>query len=230
MCSQAKQRDRPLIAMMTKPPRTYCTRSTLTETTHTDPDPDWVDFKPLPGGECLDYWHGTPSSPRTDGTVTIPADTPPGKYTVQWLWDFAEFHYASCADIDVAASTGDESEKTPSSSAPQLTPTPSPTSRKVLLLNSNTACASAWSDMRVCLEDDADCTVLASSLLYVDAAAGEKGCGLGGFGCPGRVLQSMALANSGAPTVECELLRSIQCGTGLDCAIGEALLVSTNEE
>lgn len=116
--------------------------------------------------------------------------------------------YASCADIDVVAATKDEDWENRSPSPPSSPPTPAVTDqRKVLLLNSNTACASSWSDMRVCAADDAGCTVLASSLLYVDAAAGAKGCGLGGFGCPGTVLQAMALANSGLPNVECEYIR-----------------------
>ena len=54
------------------------------------PDPSWESLKTI--AECLDYWHGTPSNIRTDGAVTIPANTPPGKYTVQWLWSFAEFN------------------------------------------------------------------------------------------------------------------------------------------
>ena len=122
--------------------------------------------------------------------------------------------YASCADIEVVSGVRKDAG-VPTLPPPPSPPLPTPNGpteppqikRRVLLLNSNTACASTWSDMRVCEADDAACTVMASSLLYVDPRAGEAGCGLGGFGCPGKVLNEMARANKGKPSIECKHTR-----------------------
>lgn len=52
--------------------------------------------------DCVPFNHGW--SPDT--TVTIPATTKPGNYTLFWVWSYAQFYYSSCADIVVMSSSG----------------------------------------------------------------------------------------------------------------------------
>jgi beta-glucanase (GH16 family) len=65
-------------------------------------DPSYDEFIQIPGAECLNFW--TVSNKGTDepeGTITIPEDLAPGQYTLFWVWNFTEFWYSSCADIEV---------------------------------------------------------------------------------------------------------------------------------
>mmetsp|Transcript_27643 Transcript_27643/g.40812 ORF Transcript_27643/g.40812 Transcript_27643/m.40812 type:complete len:769 (-) Transcript_27643:70-2376(-) len=65
-------------------------------------DPSINDFVEIPGAECLDYWiFNSKGQPASEGTITIPDDVAPGQYTLFWSWNFTEFWYSSCADIDV---------------------------------------------------------------------------------------------------------------------------------
>merc|ERR1740130_1802942 len=65
-------------------------------------DPDFGAFRDLPGGECISYWHwDAQRAPETNTLIRIPANTPEGKHTLLWYWDFTDFWYASCADIEV---------------------------------------------------------------------------------------------------------------------------------
>ena len=86
-------------------------------------DPDFGSFEMIPGAECVPYWYTNAEGfEKTDHTVTIPADTAPGKYTLLWYWDFTEFWYSSCSDIDVLPA----SDAVPTSQ-PVATPTKAPT-------------------------------------------------------------------------------------------------------
>ena len=63
-------------------------------------DPDFEDFVDIPGAECLDF----DGQQRPEGTITIPGNLGPGGYTLLWYWNFTEFVYSSCIDIDVSDS------------------------------------------------------------------------------------------------------------------------------
>ena len=85
-------------------------------------DPDFGSFSTISGGECVDYWYtNSEGYEKTDHLITIPADTPPGKYTMLWYWDFTEFWYSSCSDIDVLPASG--TPTAPTTSAPAGSPT-----------------------------------------------------------------------------------------------------------
>jgi len=76
-------------------------------------DPDFSSFVELPGGSCIDYWHFDPDGKEvTDTEIMIPVTTPPGKYTILWYWDFTDFIFSSCMDIDVTG--GDDYSPPPS--------------------------------------------------------------------------------------------------------------------
>mmetsp|Transcript_82818 Transcript_82818/g.146338 ORF Transcript_82818/g.146338 Transcript_82818/m.146338 type:complete len:733 (-) Transcript_82818:257-2455(-) len=65
-------------------------------------DPDFSDFAILPGGDCISYWHwGHDGRPETSTRIEIPADTRLGTHTLLWYWNFTDFWYSSCADIEV---------------------------------------------------------------------------------------------------------------------------------
>ena len=76
-----------------------------------DADPDFESFVDIPGAECLDF-SGPDGSNEPQGTITVPDGLNAGSYTLLWFWDFTEFYYSSCNDIDVVTGT---------------LPTPSPT-------------------------------------------------------------------------------------------------------
>jgi len=60
-------------------------------------DPSFSDFTDVPDAECLDFsGEGSPQ-----GSIHIPDTTPEGSYTLLWYWDFTEFWYSACIDIDV---------------------------------------------------------------------------------------------------------------------------------
>jgi beta-glucanase (GH16 family) len=63
-------------------------------------DPDFEDFVDIPGAECLDF----DGQDRPEGTIAIPGNLAPGGYTLLWYWNFTEFVYSSCIDIDVSDS------------------------------------------------------------------------------------------------------------------------------
>jgi hypothetical protein len=68
-------------------------------------DPDFEDFANIPGAECLDFWiTNSEGKQRSEGTITIPDTLAPGGYTLLWYWNFTEFVYSSCVDIDVSDS------------------------------------------------------------------------------------------------------------------------------
>ncbi len=73
-------------------------------------DPDASAFRIL--AACLPYSRG-PTNDLTDGTVTVPADLAPGRYTVWWEWDFAPFWFSDCGDINVSAGGGGVKGATP---------------------------------------------------------------------------------------------------------------------
>ena len=86
-------------------------------------DPDFASFVAIPGGECVPYWYTNAQGfVKTEHTITIPADTAPERYTLLWYWDFTEFWYSSCSDIDVLPA----SDGVPTSQ-PSATPTKAPT-------------------------------------------------------------------------------------------------------
>jgi hypothetical protein len=58
-------------------------------------DPNLSDFQIIE--LCAPFNHGA----STDTTVIIPSNLIPGEYTVFWVWDFADFYYSSCADINL---------------------------------------------------------------------------------------------------------------------------------
>ena len=95
-------------------------------------DPDFSSFDAMPGGECVPFWYTNAQGfEKTEHTITIPADTAPGKYTLLWYWDFTEFWYSSCSDIDVLPALDDSPTSQPTSAptkAPTVTPTKAPTS------------------------------------------------------------------------------------------------------
>jgi len=69
------------------------------------PDPDFSDFRELPGGGCLPYWHpNSLSVPTTDADIEIPLQTTRGTHVLLWYWDFTDFWFSSCADIVVTDS------------------------------------------------------------------------------------------------------------------------------
>jgi len=68
-------------------------------------DPDFEDFDVIPGAECLDFWiTNKDGDQEPEGTITIPGNLAPGGYTLLWYWNFTEFVYSSCVDIDVSDS------------------------------------------------------------------------------------------------------------------------------
>jgi len=65
-------------------------------------DPSFDVFEEIPGGECLDYWiTDTVGSQQPQGTINIRNTLAQGSYTLLWYWNFTEFWYSSCVDIDV---------------------------------------------------------------------------------------------------------------------------------
>lgn len=83
-------------------------------------DPSFSDFEDVPGAECLDFWiTDTDGSQQPQGTIHIPATTPEGLYTLLWYWDFTEFWYSSCIDIEV---TNSVVKGTPSPTPEVVTP------------------------------------------------------------------------------------------------------------
>ena len=80
-----------------------------------DADPDFESFVDVPGAECLDF-SGSDGSNEPQGTITVPGDLVAGSYTLLWFWDFTEFYYSSCIDIEVVDGT---------------LPTPSPTKKEL---------------------------------------------------------------------------------------------------
>ena len=65
-------------------------------------DPSFTDFTDVPGAECLDFWiTADDGSQQPQGNINIPASTPEGSYTLLWYWDFTEFWYSACIDIEV---------------------------------------------------------------------------------------------------------------------------------
>lgn len=77
-----------------------CVRLMLAD--HTS-DPDFDKFRPIPDGDCIEYWHwdAQRTTPETNTLIRIPANTPAGKHTLLWYWNFTDFWYSSCADIEV---------------------------------------------------------------------------------------------------------------------------------
>ena len=70
-------------------------------------DPAYESFSVMPGGECLDFWvTDTDGSQETQGTITIPPSLSEGSYTMLWYWNFTEFWYSACIDIDITADPG----------------------------------------------------------------------------------------------------------------------------
>jgi len=97
-------------------------------------DPSFQDFVEIPGAECIDYWHyNAQGDPKTDTEIIIPSNlvVPNEKYTILWFWDFTEFWYSSCADIDIVPASGSPT-KAPNNPAPipptgpTLSPSPEP--------------------------------------------------------------------------------------------------------
>ncbi len=82
----------------------------------------------LPGAECLDYWilaekNGIVTE-EPEGLITIPETLEPGSYTLFWVWNFTEFWYSSCADIDVHPANYDTRRPTKSPSLRHPTKAP----------------------------------------------------------------------------------------------------------
>jgi len=80
-------------------------------------DPSFSDFTDVPGAECLDFsGEGSPQ-----GSIHIPNTTPEGSYTLLWYWDFTEFWYSACIDIDVTndVNVGNETPS-PTSTPPEV--------------------------------------------------------------------------------------------------------------
>merc|ERR1712232_749774 len=90
-------------------------------------DPSFADFAELPGGACVDYWHYGPDGvPETSTFIQVPINTKPGTYTLLWYWNFTDFWYSSCADIEVSLDSDGSSVTTTSGSTttrPQATTT-----------------------------------------------------------------------------------------------------------
>jgi len=90
-------------------------------------DPDFTSFVTIPGGECVPYWYTNAQGfEKTDHIITIPGDTPLGKYTLLWYWDFTEFWYSSCSDIEVLPSLGTPTTPAPVASPPVAPPSIAP--------------------------------------------------------------------------------------------------------
>ena len=77
-----------------------CVRVMMTDYAN---DPSFTNFTDVPGAECLDFWITAEDdgSQQPQGTIHIPATTPEGPYTLLWYWDFTEFWYSACIDIEV---------------------------------------------------------------------------------------------------------------------------------
>lgn len=88
-----------------------------------EPDPDFSSFVELPGGSCIDYWRfNSAGKPVTETEIEIPTNTPTGKCTMSWYWNFTDFVFSSCIDIDVTA----QGVPTPAPTTSIITPTPTP--------------------------------------------------------------------------------------------------------
>jgi len=74
-------------------------------------DPALTAFTELPGGACISYSHSG-SKPETSTWIPIPAGTRIGRHTLLWYWNFTDFWYSSCADIEVMAATSLPSSNT----------------------------------------------------------------------------------------------------------------------
>ncbi len=71
------------------------------------PVPSTDEFTQIPGAECVEYWiFNEKGVEETEGVLTIPENIAPGPYTLFWVWNFTEFWYTSCADIDVLSDDG----------------------------------------------------------------------------------------------------------------------------
>lgn len=82
--------------------------------------PEWVDFDQI-GADCLAYWkYGAEGRITTSAEITLPDGTPEGSYTLHWLWNFTDFWYASCADVEVGPVSSDGFDG--SSPSPSLPP------------------------------------------------------------------------------------------------------------
>lgn len=65
-------------------------------------DPDFSAFTELPGGGCISYWNSDIDGvPRTSTWIEIPTSTTIGMHTLLWYWNFTDFWFSSCADIEV---------------------------------------------------------------------------------------------------------------------------------
>lgn len=86
--------------------------------------PEWVDFDQI-GADCLAYWkYGAEGRITTSAEITLPDGTPEGSYTLHWLWNFTDFWYASCADVEVGPVSSDDGFDG-SSPSPSLPPSAS---------------------------------------------------------------------------------------------------------
>jgi hypothetical protein len=99
-----------------------------------DSDPDFDSFTTIPGSECRDYWYrNSEGFLKTDANVTIPANIAPGKYTVLWYWNFTEFWFSSCSDIDILPPVGPTTSPMPvSSTIAPVVKTPSPSKAPIV--------------------------------------------------------------------------------------------------
>ena len=79
-------------------------------------DPSFSDFTDVPGAECLDF--SGLGSPQ--GEIYIPDTTPEGSYTLLWYWDFTEFWYSACIDIDVTNDVNVGDTPSPTSTPPEV--------------------------------------------------------------------------------------------------------------
>jgi hypothetical protein len=121
-------------------------------------DPDVSSFQTL--STCTPFKHGL----STDTTISIPSNLAPGEYTVFWYWGFANFYYASCADIQVTAAP----------STPSAPPAPKISNDAALLLDYGTVDCSNVSD------PDGYCVAAAAPNSYCESwmkdACGKSHC------------------------------------------------------
>merc|ERR1740130_79960 len=90
-------------------------------------DPDFGAFRDLPGGECISYWHwDAQRAPETNTLIRIPANTPEGKHSLLWYWNFTDFWYSSCADIEVLPQGSELPTTTANTRYPISTSSPDP--------------------------------------------------------------------------------------------------------
>ena len=79
-------------------------------------DPSFEDFEDI--AECLDFWiTDADGSQQPQGTIHIPDTTPEGSYTLLWYWDFTEFWYSACIDIEVTNSAVADATPSPTTNA-----------------------------------------------------------------------------------------------------------------